>query len=265
MNSYVYTIDSLSEAAVAYAKSGAICVTGAFKDHVEDLRAGVESLLLAPGPYASEHSKEGRFFEDYCNWERIGQFRSFVLHSNAGEIAAALLASPVQFFHDHVIFKSAGTSEPTPWHQDMPYFPVEAKRNASFWIALDHVDQMACPQFVEGSHELNVDFAPRSFDDGSAYAEAAGERNAEDIDAIVRRERLLSWPLEPGDFIAFNFKTLHGAPNKTLSNQRRAFVMRWVGRGSKYYRRLGTPPYPWQGLGSGQTLPENEFPVFGPS
>jgi ectoine hydroxylase-related dioxygenase (phytanoyl-CoA dioxygenase family) len=260
---YYYTPESLAEASIAYAKSGAICVKGAFSNNVEELRAGVDSVLREPGPFASEHSTSGRFFEDYCNWERIKQFRSFVLHSNAGDMAAALLSSPVQFFHDHVVVKSAGTSEPTPWHQDMSYFPVEAQKSASFWIALDHVDELACPKFVDGSHKLNVEFAPRSFDDGSVYSDATGDSKTEDIEAIVRRERLLSWSLEPGDFIAFHFKTLHGAPNKTLSNQRRAFVMRWVCHGSKYYSRHGIPPYPWLDLQSGQELPEERFPLFG--
>jgi ectoine hydroxylase-related dioxygenase (phytanoyl-CoA dioxygenase family) len=263
MSSYCYTPESLAEASISYVKSGAICVRGAFKNEVEQLRVGVDRLLQDPGPFASEHSISGRFFEDYCNWERIEQFKSFVLCSTAGEMAAALLSSTVQFFHDHVIVKSAGTSEPTPWHQDISYFPVDAPKNVSFWIALDYVAQPASPQFVESSHELDIRFAPRSFDDGSVYADAVRGGKAEDIDAIVRRGRWLSWSLEPGDFIAFNFKTLHGAPSTTLTNLRRAFVMRWVGHGSRYYPQEGIPPYPWQDLQSGQALPEERFPTFG--
>jgi len=262
VNSYSHAPESLREASAAYAESGAICVRGAFKNEVEELRAGVDALLKQPGPFASDHSKAGRFFEDYCNWERIEQFRSFVLGSNAGEMAAALLFSPVQFFHDHVIVKNAGTTMPTPWHQDISYFPIDAQKNVSFWIALDFVDKAACPQFVEGSHKWDKSFAPRSFDDGSVYQGRKGESSAEDLGTIARRETLLSWTLQPGDFIAFHFKTLHGAPQKTLAGMRRAFVMRWVGHGAKYLRREGIPPYPWQDLRSGQALPEERFPVF---
>jgi len=263
VNSYCYSPQSLAEASIAYAKSGAICVKGAFKNEVEKLRAGVDRLLQEPGPFASEHATSGRFFEDYCNWERIEQFKSFVLQSNAGEMAADLLLGPVQFFHDHVIVKSAGTSVPTPWHQDISYFPVKAKKNVSFWIALDYVHESVSPQFVEGSHELDTEFAPRSFDNGNVYADATDDRSIIDIEAMVKGKKLLSWSLEPGDFIAFNFKTLHWAPEKMLTNPRRAFVMRWVGHGSRYYRRQGTPPYPWQDLQSEQVLPEELFPVFG--
>jgi ectoine hydroxylase-related dioxygenase (phytanoyl-CoA dioxygenase family) len=260
---YSFTLESLSEAPIAYTTAGAICVRGPFKKHVEQLRGGVDLLLKSPGPFASEHSTHGRFFEDYCNWERIEPFKSFVMESAAGRIAAKLLLSPVQFFHDHVIVKSGGTAEPTPWHQDMSYFPIDAERNVSFWIALDQVEQSVCPQFVEGSHRLHAEFAPRSFDDGSAYVDATGDRANEDIDTVVRRGRLLSWALEPGDFIAFSFRTLHGAPSKTISRSRRAFVMRWVAHGSRYRRREGIPPYPWQDLQSGQPLPEDRFPSFG--
>lgn len=264
MNPYCYTVDSLAEASIAYSSSGAICIKKAFHDgEIEQLRLGVERLIHDPGPFASEHATTGRFFEDYCNWKRIEEFRLFVLHSEAGQIASLLLSGPVQFFHDHVIVKSAGTAVPTPWHQDLSYFPIDAEKNVSFWTALDFVEETASPHFVEGSHELGVHFAPRKFDDGNVYVEGVGAKRIEDLDYLVNNGRLLRWSLEPGDTIAFNFKTLHGSPHKTLTNMRRAFVMRWVGYGSKYLSRQGIPPYPWQDFQSGQELPVEEFPVFG--
>ena len=213
MNSNCYTETSLPKASIAYSKSGAICIRGAFKNEVETLRIGVDRLLQDPGPFASEHSTKGRFFEDYCNWERIEQFKSFILHSKAGEIAATLLSSPVQFFHDHVVVKTATTSEPTPWHQDISYFPVDAPKNVSFWVALDSVPHSVCPQFIEGSHALDIEFAPRSFNDGRIYSGMEDEDGSQALNHIVKSGLVLSWSLEPGDIIAFSFKTVHGAPS----------------------------------------------------
>ena len=44
----------------------------------------------------------------------------------AAQISAELMQSETaQVFHDHVLVKEPGTSKPTPWHQDGPYYFVE--------------------------------------------------------------------------------------------------------------------------------------------
>ena len=74
-----------------YQRDGVTIVRGLFADHVETLRAGVERNMAAPGPYASENEKageSGRFFDDYCNWQRIPEFESVIRESAAAEVAA---------------------------------------------------------------------------------------------------------------------------------------------------------------------------------
>ena len=71
------------ELRAAYARDGVVVVRGAFKDWVETLRAGFERNLKEPGPFAIENVGEGergRFFEDYCNWTRIPEYRDFILN-----------------------------------------------------------------------------------------------------------------------------------------------------------------------------------------
>lgn len=101
-----------------YQADGVVLVKGLFADHVDLLRAGVAANLQDPGPYASENEKSGetgRFFDDYCNWSRIPQFRTVIETSAAAEVAADLMQSPtVQVFHDHVLVKEPGTSMATP-------------------------------------------------------------------------------------------------------------------------------------------------------
>ena len=81
--------------------------------------------MAEPGEYAAENLKPGeggRFFDDYCNWQRIPEFTEVIMKSEAAAVAAALMASDtVQVFHDHVLVKEPGTSKATPWHQDGPY------------------------------------------------------------------------------------------------------------------------------------------------
>ena len=130
-------------------------IKGLFADHVESLRAGVARNMADPGPHAAENLKPGeggRFFDDYCNWQRIPEFEAVIRSSPAAEVAADLMgATRVQLFHDHVLVKEPGTSKPTPWHQDGPYYFVEGRQTVSFWSPLDPV-RAASLRCVAGSH-----------------------------------------------------------------------------------------------------------------
>jgi ectoine hydroxylase-related dioxygenase (phytanoyl-CoA dioxygenase family) len=129
----------------SYRANGAVLVKGLFADHVDDIAAGIAMNMQAPGPYAAENLKPGetgRFFDDYCNWQRIPQFEQVIRNSAVASVAADLMGSQmVQLFHDHVLVKEPGTSKPTPWHQDSPYYFVEGQQTVSFWCPVDPVEQ----------------------------------------------------------------------------------------------------------------------------
>jgi len=140
----------------AYRRNGAVLVPGLFAEHVELLRKGVERNMAQPGPYAAENTadgEKGRFWDDYCNWDAVPEFREAIDGSAAPEAAAALMRSDtVQLFHDHVLVKEPGTSKPTPWHSDGPYYFVEGEQSVSFWVALDEIDEASSLRLVAGSH-----------------------------------------------------------------------------------------------------------------
>jgi len=139
-----------------YARDGAVFIKGLFADQVETLRAGVARNMAEPGPYAAENllpGEGGRFFDDYCNWTRIPEFEEIIRRSDAARVAGDLMRSDtVQLFHDHVLVKEPGTSKPTPWHQDGPYYFVEGEQTLSFWSPLDPVTD-ATLRLVAGSHK----------------------------------------------------------------------------------------------------------------
>ena len=65
---------------------GVVLIKGLFKNQVDLLRAGVDRNMADPGPYAAENltkTEEGRFFDDYCNWNRIDEFQDAITHSPA--------------------------------------------------------------------------------------------------------------------------------------------------------------------------------------
>jgi ectoine hydroxylase-related dioxygenase (phytanoyl-CoA dioxygenase family) len=150
-----------------FSRHGVVVLRGVFDDWIESLRRGVETNMRNPGPWGRDYLDEnqrGRFFGDYCNWDRIDEYRQFMFESPAAEIAADLMQSDsVRIFHEHVLVKEPGTDKITPWHHDQPYYCVDGRQVCSMWIPLDEVGQETCPEFVAGSHDWGRWFLPRKF------------------------------------------------------------------------------------------------------
>ena len=249
-------------------RDGAVLVKGLFKDWVETLCAGIERNMAEPGPFAAENlraGEEGRFFDDYCNWTRIPEFAETVRKSRAGEVAADLMgAGQVQVFHDHVLVKEPGTSKPTPWHQDSPYYFVEGDQTVSFWSPMDPVRE-ATLRCVAGSHRWEKPVLPTKWlSEEDFYTDTVAYRPVPDPDAEPEKYRVVEWPMEPGDAVAFDFRTLHGARGNLSKIRRRAFSLRLVGDDARYVGRPGrtSPPFPGHGMQEGQRLREDWFPVI---
>jgi ectoine hydroxylase-related dioxygenase (phytanoyl-CoA dioxygenase family) len=250
-----------------YRDDGIVILRGPFSEWVAPLRAGVERLMRDPSPLErTVRPQDGSapFFQDFCNWRRIAEFHAFVYESPAAPLAARLMGSrTARFFHDHVLVKEPGTSVPTPWHQDQPYYCVEGRQSVSFWIALDPVTRETVPEYVAGSHRWDRDFRPTRFDGTPLYAQDDFE-SLPDIDAQRGALRIVGEALEPGDALAFHFRTVHGAPANRSSGRRRGFSTRWVGDDAVYADRGGrtSPPFPDLGLQHGDPLDAPEFPII---
>ena len=249
-----------------FQREGVVLIKGLFKDYVDLIRAGIERNMAEPGEYAAENLKEGeggRFFDDYCNWQRIPEFVEVVHNSPAAEAAADLMQSQtVQMFHDHVLVKEPGTAKATPWHQDGPYYFVEGQQTVSFWSPMDPVTD-ATLRSVAGSHLWNKPVLPiRWLSEQNFYANSDDYMPIPDPDAegLPIRE----WEMEPGDAVAFNYYTLHGARGNTTENRRRAFSLRLLGDDARYTERPGrtSPPFPGHGMKPGQVLREDWFPII---
>jgi ectoine hydroxylase-related dioxygenase (phytanoyl-CoA dioxygenase family) len=241
----------------SYQRDGVVLIKGLFAEHVETLRKGVQRNMDEPGPYAAENLKAGeggRFFDDYCNWSRIGEFEEVARQSAAAEVAADLMRSQsVQLFHDHVLVKEPGTSKPTPWHTDGPYYFVQGQQTVSFWSPLDAVTD-ASLRCVAGSHLWEKPVLPtRWLSETSFYPDEDAYMPVPDPDEM-----------EPGDAVAFNYSILHGARGNETSQRRRAFSLRLLGDDTRYVERPGptSPPFPGHDMVAGQKLREDWFPIL---
>lgn len=248
-----------------FQRDGVVLIKGLFADYVEDIRMGIETNMNEPGIYASENltnGEAGRFFDDYCNWNRIPKFEHVVRTSIAGEVAASLMKSRTsQIFHDHVLVKEPGTSKPTPWHQDRPYYFVDGEQTVSFWSPMDLVSD-ATLRCVTGSHKWKKPVLPvRWLSNDDFYPGEDAYMPVPDPDA--EQMPIVEWEMEPGDAVAFNFGILHGARGNNSKNRRRAFSLRFVGDDARFIEREGptSPPFPGHGMIAGDKLREDWFPT----
>ncbi len=246
----------------AYQSNGVVLIRGLFADHVDGLRAGVARNMSDPGPYASTNDKAGEtglFFDDYCNWQRIPEFETAILGSDVSTVARTLMQSEqVQVFHDHVLVKEPGTSMATPWHQDAPYYFVEGTQTISFWSPLDPVRD-ATLRCVAGSHLWPKDVVPTRWVSEAAFFEGD---YVPVPDPEAEAMRIVEFEMEPGDAVAFHFRTLHGARGNHSDTRRRAFSLRLVGDDARFVERPGptSPPFPGHGMMAGQKLRDDWFP-----
>ncbi|MFC3624573.1 phytanoyl-CoA dioxygenase family protein [Vogesella amnigena] len=249
-----------------YQRDGAIILRGVFRDWIEPLRDGFEQVLAAPGPFAIENvgnGESGRFFEDYCNWQRIAPFSRFIHDSPAAGIAGQLMqAEQVQIFHEHILVKEPGTAKPTPWHQDIPYYCVSGLQTASYWIPLDPVRSDNTLRVVLGSHRWPKLVRPKRWASNENYF--AGEDDFMEMpDVDDGSYRILAPEMEPGDAVVFDFHTVHGAAGNLGGNRRRAFSARFLGDDVRFEQRPGrtSPPFPGINQQQGERLREDWFPV----
>lgn len=252
-----------------FRRDGACALRGLFRDWVETLRSGVARNMAEPSAdvkiYQGQNGS-GRFFGDYCNWNRIPEYRDFIFNSNAAEIGRELMGTKtVRLFHEHVLVKEAGADVATPWHQDQPYYCVDGSDTVSLWIPLDPVPRERTLEFVKGSHKWGKYFRPERFNK-QALNENDGLEPVPDINGNRDTYEVLGWALEPGDAVAFNYLTLHGAPaNTSKVDQRRAFSLRLMGDNVRYARREGintSPPFRGVTLAHGAVMDAPEFPLL---
>jgi len=247
-----------------FQRDGVVLIKALFADYVGTIRKGIETNINEPGIYASDNLNDGeagRFFDDYCNWNRIPEFEQAVRTSPAAEVAADLMKSrTAQIFHDHVLVKEPGTSMPTPWHQDKPYYFVEGKQTVSFWSPMDHV-QEASLRCVVGSHKWEKTVLPVRWQSNDDFY--AGEDVYMPVPDPDREQMpVVEWEMEPGDAVAFNYGVLHGARGNNTASRRRAFSLRFVGDDARYVERAGptSPPFPGHGMKIGDKLRDDWFP-----
>lgn len=263
------TLDEIS----AFQRDGAVIIRSLFNaDEMTLMEQGIERNMAAPSDLAivaSRPEDPGYFIEDFCNWQRIEEYRRFIFESPAAQAAGSLMGSKqVRLYHDHLLVKEPKTSAKTPWHQDQPYYNIDGMMNCSMWLPVDPVAVESTLRFVAGSHSDGW-LMPRSFMSNEAKWFPEGTlKDLPDIDAEPDKFKILQWALEPGDALFFHMLTLHGAGGVAGGKRRRVLSVRFMGDDIVHAPRPWRTSPPFSGLSgrlaAGAAMAAPEFPVVWP-
>lgn len=241
------------------------------RDGVIRLESVIGGQFLSRLQAAVERADElpGGFWYKIYLWRVDPDFRACAMSSPLPGIAAQLLqTTKVNLLYDQLFVKPP-QGERTPWHNDLPYWPVAGTSVMSIWLALGEVTpENGGLEFIRGSHRWNRQFQPFSAEaDGQSYDEHP-EKNLEteptpDFDAQRDQHDIVWWPLQPGDAVAFHALTVHNARRNTTSGQpRKGYALRYTGSEIRYQLRPAMNEYVLNpALKPGDVMDSDQYPV----
>jgi ectoine hydroxylase-related dioxygenase (phytanoyl-CoA dioxygenase family) len=282
------------EAIEAFHRDGVVCLRHAFSPKwINALRAGFERNLTDPshrasmfyddgaafvglrdsetrGQYTGRHdlAAKPRFAADIDTWRTHPEFDQFIHYSPVAEMAGRIMrATKANLFLQEIMLKDAGTDTPTPWHSDMPFFPMEGGQTCTVWIPLDPIRRENGIEYVRGSHRWGKAFLPLDMPDPRQHygVDVSPFAPLPDIESHRNDYDIITWDMEPGDCIVHHGYAVHGAPGNSSKQPRRVFIVRWLGDDVRYHstkhQRLA-PSFPDCGLAEGAPMDCETFPVI---
>ncbi len=99
------------------------------------------------------HRVSDKYTQHVNVWTVDEDVRRHVFNRRRAEIARQLSQSRgIRLWHDQIIIKMPGNS-PSPWHHDLPLWPMIDSGTVTCWLALvDVTFDMGCMHFIPGSH-----------------------------------------------------------------------------------------------------------------
>jgi len=216
-----------------YREDGVVMVKQAIDPHwLRLIETGVEKAradLSLQGRFMSR--KTAGYQMDTFLWKRVDELRDAIYYGPFAHWAQQLMGSEeVRFFYDQMFVKEPGTDAPTPWHQDLSFWPIRGEQITSFWMPLDPVTRESSGlMYVRGSHRWPQRYKAISPDYVASIIDE-GMDDVPDINADPAKYELLDWDMQPGDLLMFHPLTLHGSHgNRHRTRRRRALALRWTG------------------------------------
>lgn len=227
------------ESREAYQRDGVICLRNVLTADESATMLAACLRFMADGKGRTREGKpapsdRGRFFSAVYMSETVPEFREFRERSPLPSIAGQLMGvQQVRFFYDQLFIKEAGTQSPTPWHQDLPFWPFRGTHLLSLWVALTPVTrETSGVEYLAGSHRSGKFYRAVTPDHDPHFLNPDLEVCPDYNDAANRNDgKFLSWDMEPGDVLCHHPLTAHGAGgNSSTTSRRVGLSLRYLGR-----------------------------------
>lgn len=168
-----------------------------------------------------------RLMDQWLNPHRRTDASSALAVDPIRTLADALLPSPAILFQD-VLMEKTEAHAPFPWHQDLPYWPVDRTDGLIVWVALDDVDAgSGGVRFLRGSHRSGagpaIDLHTGAPQEGTGTTSGVPPEGAEDCPS-----------LQAGDAVAFHALAWHSSSAKRGGARRRAWATSWLSSGTRW-------------------------------
>ena len=206
---------------------------------------GISRIINSAGRKSKFYAGDpGEFFDTTRNFDTTPEFQYLCYLSPLADMASRLLNSEkIWLLFDHVFVKSGGECRRTPWHQDLPYWPIDGEQIVSFWITLDALPREECLEYIPGSHRRGMydGFDPTKVNE-TQNAPFYGREFPPLPDIENEREKwdIHSWAIDPGDVVVFHPGVLHGGGPTHQGRQRRTLSVRCFGEDVVYALRPTT-------------------------
>lgn len=243
-----------------YQENGFIQLDGVLEpDALDRLRGAIDAVYQSG--QGGIHNSAGRSAYAKVLDQRVNLWRDnaivadFVRNPRLAEIARRLCrAQAVRLWHDQALLKQPEDSRPTPWHQDLPYWPMNEPGALSLWMALDDVDERnGAMSFVPGSQRVGALPGINLVDPQDLFAmvpkgELAGTR------PVTAR-------MKAGSCTFHNGLTFHYAAANQTDRPRRAMVIIYMPDGTTFNGK-GHICTNGLGLEVGRPIAGDLFPVL---
>lgn len=227
--------------------------TAELAEYLEEAMTTTESNAVrtdkAGGAYYKVLNQKVNTWRDH-----IGMAR-YTSHPKLARLAMELSgASGIRLFHDHALWKMPHDSKPTPWHQDMPYWPMNEPGALSIWLPVDDVDERnGCMMFVPGSHKAGKLTGVNFTDPQNIFDYVKGTELESTKPVIV--------PLKKGSCTFHHGLTFHYAHANHTDRPRRVLATIYIPDGTTYNGK-SHPITNDVGLEEGKPISGSLFPLL---
>jgi Phytanoyl-CoA dioxygenase (PhyH) len=187
----------------------------------------------------------GEFLETVRNFDGTPEIQRLLFDSPIADMIGKLVGSDqVWYYSDEFFLKGPGSNR-TPWHQDLPYWPMAGDQIASMWISLDPIPASECLEYVPGTHRqvMYDGFNPRRVAEDPTLPYYSEELPPlPDIEADRTAWNIVAWDIQPGDVVLAHPGVLHGGGPTASTSKRRALTVRCYGEDIVYATRPTSRP-----------------------